>query len=244
MLRKIYSYAVIVILTTFYGTIGLICSLVSPRNLLYKWATIPWGQQVLGFCGVKVEVEGVENIPKEPSVIMYNHQSSADIFASSGYFPYPWICVLKKELYHVPFIGWMTRAMGCYFVGRDGGSQDTQEVRKMAQVIKQGPSVMIAPEGTRSPDGKLLPFKKGGFLVAMMAKVPVVPMVIMGGRDVMPKGAKGIIPGRMKIKYFPPINVEGLPSGKEGREELMRIVRESMEGALAEFEGNKQSLAV
>jgi 1-acyl-sn-glycerol-3-phosphate acyltransferase len=179
----------------------------------------------------------VENLPKEPSIIMYNHQSSADIFAFSGFLPVEWRGVLKKELAKVPFVGWVTKAMGHYFVERDGSGRDTQEIRRMVEKIRSGPSVLIAPEGTRSPDGSLLPFKKGGFVVAMYAKVPVVPMVIIGGKEVMPKGSMKINPGSMKMKILPPIEVKNLPSGREGREELMRLVREVMERALQQEEG-------
>jgi 1-acyl-sn-glycerol-3-phosphate acyltransferase len=98
--------------------------------------------------------------------------------------------------------------------------------------IKEGPSVLIAPEGTRGKEGKLLPFQKGGFLIAMMAGVPVVPMVITGGLDIMPKDSKLLRPGTMKIRILPPIDVAGLPPGREGREELMRIVRTQMEEVL------------
>lgn len=222
--------------TVVYGTMGVILAFVS-KSRTSNYAIRPWGSTILSACGVKVEVEGLENIPLEPSIIMYNHQSSADIFAFSGYLPIEWRGVLKKELAIVPFVGWVTRLMGHYFVERDGSGRDTQEIRRLTEKIKSGPSVLIAPEGTRSPDGKLLPFKKGGFVVAMYAKVPVVPMVIIGGKEVMPKGSMKINPGTMKMKILPPIEVKNLPSGREGREELMRIVREVMEGALQEEEG-------
>jgi 1-acyl-sn-glycerol-3-phosphate acyltransferase len=236
MFRTVFNWIAIIFYTVLFGTIGLLLSFTS-SDKGFKYAIRPWGRSILNACGVKVDVEGVENLPKEPSIIMYNHQSSADIFAFSGFLPVEWRGVLKKELAKVPFVGWVTKAMGHYFVERDGSGRDTQEIRRMVEKIRSGPSVLIAPEGTRSPDGSLLPFKKGGFVVAMYAKVPVVPMVIIGGKEVMPKGSMKINPGSMKMKILPPIEVKNLPSGREGREELMRLVREVMERALQQEEG-------
>ncbi len=226
--------------TVYYGTLGVIFSFIS-QSAMFNYAIRPWGRNILNLCGVSVDVEGVENLPKEPSIIMYNHQSSADIFAFAGFLPVEWRAVIKKELAKVPFLGWVTRLGGHYFVERDSSSRDTQEIRKITEGIRSGPSVLIAPEGTRNPEGNLLPFKKGGFVVAMFAKVPVVPMVIVGGKEVMPKGSMRINPGRMKMKILPPIDVKNLPSGREGREELMRVVREVMERALQQEEGRMRA---
>jgi 1-acyl-sn-glycerol-3-phosphate acyltransferase len=235
MLRTFFSWSLIVFWTVFWGIIGVFLSLAFPNKVI-RYAIRPWGRLVARSCGVKVELEGTENLPKEPCVIMYNHQSSFDIFAFCGFLPIEWKAVMKKEVAHVPFVGWVSRITGQYFVERDSSSRDTQEIRKIAEHIRSGPPVLIAPEGTRSPDGRLLPFKKGGFLVAMIAGVPVVPMVIIGGKEIMPKGSLRINPGVMRIKILPPIHVRNLPPGREGREELMKLVREGMERALAEDE--------
>jgi 1-acyl-sn-glycerol-3-phosphate acyltransferase len=163
---------------------------------------------------------------------MFNHQSIFDIFAYMAALPIDWKAVMKKEVGDMPFIGWVSKIAGHYIVARDGSDRDTKEVKKIVSRIKEGPSVLIAPEGTRGKEGKLLPFQKGGFLIAMLAGVPVVPMVITGGLDIMPKDSKLLRPGTMKIRILPPIDVAGLPPGREGREELMRIVRTQMEEVL------------
>jgi len=140
---------------------------------------------------------------------------------------------MKREVGQIPFIGWVSRLSGHYLVARDGSSSDTKEVKKIVGKIRSGPSVVVAPEGTRSKDGKLLPFQKGGFLIAVLARVPVVTMVITGGLKLLSKGSRHPNPGTMKIKILPPISVDHLPKGREGREELMAIVREQMEEVLA-----------
>jgi 1-acyl-sn-glycerol-3-phosphate acyltransferase len=231
MLRTIICWVTFIIYTVFFGLYGVVLAVISPPAVV-KYAVRPWARMILFTAGVKLDVKGLENIPAEPSIIMFNHQSVFDIFAYMAALPIDWKAVMKKEVGDMPFIGWVSKIAGHYIVARDGSERDTKEVKKIVSRIKEGPSVLIAPEGTRGKEGKLLPFQKGGFLIAMLAGVPVVPMVITGGLDIMPKDSKVLRPGTMKIRILPPINVGDLPPGREGREELMRIVRTQMEEVL------------
>ncbi|MCI0482701.1 MAG: 1-acyl-sn-glycerol-3-phosphate acyltransferase [Candidatus Dadabacteria bacterium] len=231
MLRTIVCWVAFIVYTVFFGTYGVVLALISPPAVV-KYAVRPWARMILFTAGVRLDVEGLENIPDEPSIIMFNHQSVFDIFAYMAVLPIDWKAVMKKEVGAMPFIGWISKIAGHYFVARDGSERDTKEVKKIVNGIKKGPSVMIAPEGTRGTEGKLLPFQKGGFFIAMLAGVPVVPMVITGGLDIMPRGSKVLRPGTMKIRILPPIDVGSLPPGREGREELMRMVRSQMEEVL------------
>ncbi len=232
MLRTIYCAIVFVVFTTFFGVIGIILSL-TYRPFVTKYAVKPWAKSNLWAGGIKLQVEGLENIPTEPCIIMFNHQSALDILAYMSILPIDWRAIMKKEVGQIPFIGWVSRLSGHYLVARDGSSSDTKEVKKIVSKIRLGPSVVVAPEGTRSKDGKLLPFQKGGFLIAVLARVPVVTMVITGGAELLSKGSRHPNPGIMKIKLLPPISVDDLPKGREGREKLMHIVREQMEEVLA-----------
>lgn len=232
MLRTIYCAIVFVAFTTFFGVIGIILSL-TYRPFVTKYAVKPWAKSNLWAGGIKLQVEGLENIPTEPCIIMFNHQSALDILAYMSILPIDWRAIMKKEVGQIPFIGWVSRLSGHYLVARDGSSSDTKEVKKIVSKIRLGPSVVVAPEGTRSKDGKLLPFQKGGFLIAVLARVPVVTMVITGGAELLSKGSRHPNPGIMKIKLLPPISVDDLPKGREGREKLMHIVREQMEEVLA-----------
>lgn len=232
MLRTIICWVTFIIYTVFFGIYGVVLAVISPPAAV-KYAVRPWARMILFTAGVKLDVEGLENIPEEPSIIMFNHQSVFDIFAYMAALPIDWKAVMKKEVGDMPFIGWVSKIAGHYIVARDGSERDTKEVKKIVKGIKEGPSVLIAPEGTRGKEGKLLPFQKGGFLIAMLAGVPVVPMVITGGLDIMPKDSKVLRPGTMRIRILPPINVADLPAGREGREELMRMVRSRMEEELA-----------
>ncbi|MEQ9619486.1 MAG: lysophospholipid acyltransferase family protein [Deltaproteobacteria bacterium] len=235
MIRTVISWIAFIVYTVFFGIIGIILAVISPSSAV-KYAVRPWARIILFTTGVKLDVRGLENLPAEPSIIMYNHQSVFDIFAYMAALPIDWKAVMKKEVAGMPFIGWVSKLAGHYFVARDGSGRDTKEVKRIVSNIRSGPSVMIAPEGTRGKDGKLLPFQKGGFFIAMLARVPVVPMVITGGLQIMPKDSRVLKPGTMKIRILPPIHVEDLPPGREGRDELMRTVRNQMEEVLNELQ--------
>lgn len=238
MIRTILCWIFFVIYTIIFGTLGVILALVSPKYAI-RFAIRPWATMILKTAGVKLDVEGLEHLPDTPSVIMFNHQSAFDIFVYMAVLPIEWKAIMKKEVGHMPFIGWVAKLLGHYFVARDGSSRDTKEVKKIVEKIRSGPSVMIAPEGTRSLDGKLLPFQKGGFLIAMMAGVPVVPMVITGGLKIKPRNSRWVQSGTMQVKVLPPIYTDDLPRGRAGREELMRMVREQMETVLNEVESRE-----
>ncbi|MFI5322421.1 MAG: lysophospholipid acyltransferase family protein [Thermodesulfobacteriota bacterium] len=231
MLRTIICKIAFVIYTVFFGIFGIILALLSPPASI-RYAVRPWARSILFTTGVKLDVKGLENIPSKPCIIMFNHQSAFDILAYIAALPIDWRAVMKKEVGDMPFIGWVARIEGHYFVARDGSERDTKEVKKIVSKIRSGPSVIIAPEGTRGKEGKLLPFQKGGFFIAMLAGVPIVPMVITGGLAIMSKDSKVIRPGIMKIRILPPIDAPHLPPGREGREALMKMVRDQMERVL------------
>ncbi len=231
MLRFIYGWFVFILLTTLFGIYGLVLALVAP-NVVSRYAVKPWASTLLFSLGVKVVVKGYENIPQEPCVFMYNHQSIFDVFAYMSVLPIEWKSIMKRKVGKMPFIGWVALISGHHVVSRDGSATDANAVRRVVRNIKNGPSVVVAPEGTRSPDGKLLDFQEGGFLIAMMAKVPVVTMVIEGGLERRSKVSRAFMPGTMRMTIFPKIDVTKLPKGKEGREELIKIVKSQMEGVL------------
>ncbi|NIS09085.1 MAG: 1-acyl-sn-glycerol-3-phosphate acyltransferase [Candidatus Dadabacteria bacterium] len=241
MFNTIKAVLTISFATIFFGIIAFILSLrKSSRTIDYiKYTGRPWGKCVLKGCGVNLIVEGTENLPQKPCIIMYNHSSFFDIAAFCASMPIEWRAIVKKELAKVPIVGFVCRVSGQYFVARDGSADDLQKVKEIAEKIKSGPSVLVAPEGTRSKDGNLLPFKKGGFVIALRAKVPVVTMVITGGRFIRPKNSRMFHPGEMKIKIFEPISVDKLGKGREGREKLEKLVREQMESVLREQQNLK-----
>ena len=233
MLRIAYSWFIFITLTVIFGILGLVLSFVA-RNHVSRLAVKPWATILLYSVGVKVEVSGIENLPKVPTVFLYNHQSIFDVFTYMSILPMEWRAIMKRKVGKMPFIGWVAVLSGHYQVSRDGSASDANTVRAVVRDLKQknGHSVVIAPEGTRSPDGKLQDFYEGGFLIAMMAKVPVVTMVVEGGLQRRSKASRFVEPGTMRVTIFPPIDVTKLPKGKNGREELMQIVKTQMESVL------------
>lgn len=236
MLRLIFAYILSVFFTTFWGVLGLILAPFSNR-LAVTIAVRNWGRTMLWAWGVKVDVEDFEKLPQDRStIIMYNHQSSFDILTFAAVIPFEWKAVMKREVLNMPFVGWVSKIGGHYFVSRDGSSEDTKEVKKIVSEIKTGPSVILAPEGTRSVDGRLLPFKKGGFLIAMLAGVPVVTMLIWGGKNIKNTAKKSYSVNKIiNVKFFDPIDVALLPRGKRGREQLETEVRGYLESEIEKY---------
>ncbi len=238
MIRAIYNWTLIAISTIFFGiTASLVCFFAP--GVVLRFVVRPWAKSILKICGVKVEVDGLENLPSEPVVIMFNHQSYFDIFAYASVLPIDWRAIMKAELVWIPFFGWVAKATGHHFIKRESSIKSLREIEGIADKIRNGPSVVLAPEGTRSADGKLMPFKPGGFLLAIRSGVPVVPMVVMGGSRIMPSGSLRVYPGTIRVMILPPIDVGELPQGKEGREALSTMVRESMENVL----GNESTVS-
>lgn len=241
MFNTIRAVLSIFFVTIIFGIIAIILSQLKRSKTTHyiDYSGRPWGKYVLKGCGVRLLVDGAENLPQEPCIIMYNHSSFFDIAAFCAGMPIEWRAIVKNELAKVPLVGLVCRLSGQYFVARDGSAGDLHMVREIAEKIKHGPSVLVAPEGTRSKDGNLLPFKKGGFVIALRAKVPVVSMVITGGRDIKPNNSRMFKPGVMKIKFLEPIYVDKLGKGREGREKLEKLVRDQMEAVLKEEQNLK-----
>lgn len=227
MLHTIRCWLTFIFITIIFGSLGVLFALLD-KSRVSRLSIRPWGKYMLKGCGIELEVKGIEHLYVQPSIIMYNHQSVFDIFAFCAVVPVEWKAVMKSEVASIPCIGWVSRLTGQYFVARDGSSGDLSQVKKICDKIRNGPSVLIAPEGTRSEDGNLLPFKKGGFVIALRSGVPVIPMIITGGYNLKVKNSYKINSGTMKVTILEPINLENMGRGRVGREKLESIVRERM----------------
>jgi 1-acyl-sn-glycerol-3-phosphate acyltransferase len=186
-----------------------------------------WGKIALLANRVKVKAEGMEHLNKKgPYIFMSNHQGYYDVFALLGHLPIQFKWLVKKELFSIPFLGWTMAAAGSIRVDR-GGTRDTVEaMNQAAQKIRDGMSVVIFPEGSRSPDGSIQPFKKGGFTLAIKSKVPIVPIAISGSRDIMPKDKFTATYGEIRMLMGDPI--ETASYSLKDRESLMTKVRETI----------------
>ena len=198
-------------------------------RLMYRWGMgIVW----LGVraAGVRVRVEGTENLPAQPCIFVSNHVSNMDAPVLLPMLPGMSSVFIKKKLMSIPILG-MAMRMGKYIPVSRGHSQDEAQksVEYAAEVLRGGRNIVLFPEGTRSPDGNLLPFKKGGFFLAAETGAPMVPVIIRGTAGMMRKGSFKIYPGEAVVQFLPVM----WPEHFEGREELMDAVRTEMEIALA-----------
>jgi len=227
MVRTIFVWCCIVIATLVLGFLALITYPFDRKGRVVHHYARLWGQVALLANRVKVKIEGMENLNgKGPYVFMSNHQGSYDIFALLGHLPYQFKWLAKKELFSIPFFGWTMAAAGYISIDREGTRETVEAMNVAAQKIRDGMSVVIFPEGSRSPDGSIQPFKKGGFTLAVKSKVPVVPIAISGSRDIMPKDKLTTAAGEIRMFVDHPIETQHCSS--KDRELLMKKVRETI----------------
>jgi 1-acyl-sn-glycerol-3-phosphate acyltransferase len=181
--------------------------------------------------GVKIEVQGLENIqPDRNYIYMSNHVSNLDPPVLIPSIPGRCSVLVKKEVFRVPILGTAMKMADLVPVDRSNRDAAVESVRAAAEVIRHGLNMVTYPEGTRSPDGRLLPFKKGPFHLAMEAAVPVIPVTILGSAECWPKGTWAMRAGKVTLIFHPPI----VPSESMDREGLTVAVRNAIASALPE----------
>ncbi len=188
------------------------------------------------FCHIPFALHGWDRMPeairegRQPVIFMSNHESQMDPPVLVAALPVPAVYIAKQELKYLPFIGWAAWAAGVIFIDRRDRERALRSIHEAALQIHGGKSVVIFPEGTRSRTGQLLPFKKGGFALALDAGVPIIPMATVGGFQVLPVGALRFRPGRYTVLVGDPV----LPSDHVDRDALMAEVRSRMERLVTE----------
>jgi 1-acyl-sn-glycerol-3-phosphate acyltransferase len=184
-----------------------------------------WARFGLALNNTPVELVGAEHLPDGPFILMSNHQSNFDILALIATIPRRIYWIAKKELFDIPVFGSSIRRGGYIPLDRSDGRKALKSMDNAATIIRQGKSVVLFPEGTRSRDGQLLPFKRGGFMLSVRAGVPVIPVTINGSGKVNPGGQIDLYNGRISLTIHPQITVpEGMKKG-EAEEWLMEKVR-------------------
>ena len=184
----------------------------------------------LWLSGVKVKLVHPEYAFEHPScVYVSNHVSNLDPPALFMVLPRV-AFVLKQELQRIPLLGYVMGLGGFIYVNRKDRNSRKLAQEKAVATLRQGICVIIFPEGTRSRDGELLPFRPGPFTIAIEAQTPIVPVTVHGSRQLMPKGKPTVAPGEISLVFHPPVPTEGL--GPEARGNLMKRIRQTMEDAL------------
>jgi len=227
--------------TLFIGVfLWLYILVVGPPLLLYTFITrdpdpIYWAgvKGVMFFVcavGVKVRVKGLERIPPGVCLFAANHTSSADAPAIVGAIPRRIAILLKESLFKWPIVGQAFWSAHFIPVNRSARDSAIASVEKATEALKGGQSLLIYPEGTRSPDGRLQEFKKGAVMMAIKAGVPIVPMVCVGAHRVMEKHSLVIHPGEIVVEFIEPIDASKY--SLEERDILNERLRIAMGGAL------------
>lgn len=208
-LRSVLAVFVVTPLITLITCFGVIIGIKVLRLSTRQIKAVPrwWSRTIARFAGVEVRVEGLENIaPDRPYIFAANHQSQFDIFALDGFLMVDFRWMAKKELFRIPFVGPAMRLAGSIPIDRSRGRQAMKSLAEAARRIASGTSVVIFPEGTRTLDGRLQPFKSGAMYLAIKSGVDIVPMAIIGGFEIMPKGSFLTRPGRIVIKIGQPVS--------------------------------------
>ncbi len=187
-----------------------------------------WCRIILGLAGVKVRVIGRENITGDgPKIFLSNHQGAFDIPVLQGYIPSQFRWVAKKSLFSIPVVGWSMTLAGYIGIERENSKKALKSLLLAAKKIKEGTSVLVFPEGTRSTTGTLLPFKKGAFLLARKSGADIVPLAVDGTRDIMKKGSLMMAPARATLSIGKPFSTKGKTD-----EELMQKTLEEIQNLL------------
>lgn len=189
-----------------------------------------WGWVIIKSSGVHVTLSGADRIERgRPQILMANHQGAFDIFALLAYLPVDFKWLAKEELFKIPILGWAMGAAGYISIDRKGKKKALESIERAVASIREGASVLVFPEGTRSPDGRIHPFKKGGFTLAIKAGVPIVPISIQGSREVLPRSSLRVKPGKIEIIVGRLIRTEDRSLADRG--DLMEEVRKAIENS-------------
>lgn len=207
-------FVVTVAVTTVYYAAIVIGAALSRRRIppggLYDRVARNWSRRVLWAAGTSVEVRYAERVPDGPVIFVSNHASFFDVWALQATIDRPLRFVAKKELTRIPVFGAAFRAAGHIVIDRKNRQAAFAAYDAAGERIRSGVSAVVFPEGTRSRTGDLQPFKKGPFVLAIAARVPIVPVYVANSFDIMPKGRFNIRPQPLIIHYGDPISTEGL----------------------------------
>lgn len=209
-----YKYLVVlpvlVLATTVFATVAVTLTFFAKPRTASRLSGVPWARVMAWVTPMRVQVEGREHIdPHQSYVLVSNHQSQYDIFVLYGWLGVDFKWVMKKELRNVLGIGVACHRLGHVFIDRSNRAAAIATLDDAKQKIVGGTSVVFFPEGTRSRSGRLKPFKKGAFRMAVDLGLPILPITITGTRDVLPAGTSDLLPGSARLIIHPAVDIEG-----------------------------------
>jgi 1-acyl-sn-glycerol-3-phosphate acyltransferase len=214
------------LLTAAFSSVACAAALVDRTGRSTRRIGGAWSRALLRLLRVGVRASGLEHAPAGPAVYAANHASALDILVLFGHLPVDFRILYKNSLSWVPLLGWSIRLGGHVPVDRGNPIRALRSLDAAARRMRGGTSLVVFPEGTRSPDGSVRRFKRGSFGLALQAGVPVVPVSLAGVKAVVPRGLPSVRPGLVRVVVHPLVPVEGRSAdGAEAlAEEVRRIV--------------------
>ena len=233
MIRIAWTYAVMVGATIFSGGRAVLYFFLWPRRFrrLADGLTGEWASIVLRGSGTRLVIRNAERIGLgRGQILVANHQSWFDIFALGGALRRKFAFVGKREVSKIPVVGAAWERVGNIAIDRSDQQAAIASLKRADDLLREGRTIIMFPEGTRSPTGELGRFKKGAFVMAIKSQVPVLPVAILGTRAIMRKGSWEIRPGTATVVVGNPINTEGLTLRDRNR--LSRECRDALVGLM------------
>ena len=228
MIRFLWLNTFMLVCTIIFCLWGFLVSIFDKDGrIIHFYVAVPWAKVVLRVCGIKVRAGGQENVDAGvPRIYVTNHQSYFDIFALLANIHVDFKFIVKQELMRIPLFGFAMRKAGYIGIERGNLRKAIKSMNKAAERIKGGVSILIFPEGTRSTDGRIQRFKKGGFHLACRSGCDIVPVTILNSNRIVPKGSLKIDKGSINMKIGKPISVKGY--NKKNVSQLIERVRYTM----------------
>jgi len=200
-MRSLYAIPILVLNTVVMGTLSLLALIVNPSGRLSHSVARLWSRCILVTCGVRIRLAGMDRFdPGTSCIVMSNHQSLLDIPIIFAHLPLQFRIMAKKSLFAIPFLGWHLRLTGHISIDRTSRRGAARGLLEAAEKVRAGISLVLFPEGTRSRDGAMGPFKMGGFRLALAHRLPILPVTIDGSLRVLPKGSAW-------LRRAPPVEV-------------------------------------
>lgn len=225
--------SLIVLYTICWGLIACLVGLVDRSGGGVVWVARIWARWILATCEIKIEARGIEQIPRDqPLIFMSNHRSALDVLVLVETLPVPFRFVAKKELRWIPIFGWALFLGRHVFIDRDDRMKAIQSLADAAERVRAGTNVILYPEGTRSLTTELLPFKSGGFHMALDAGALVVPVSVSGSQRLAPKGSLTVRSGTIRIVFGKPIASRDFDFDR--RHAFMETIRQAICAGLAD----------
>ena len=238
-MRTIWVVINLVLWTALLGGVGTLLSIFEWRGKILGEVAHIWSKLILASAGVKYSVHGINHLDsKQNYVFAGNHESPFDIPLAFAGIKHHLISISKIEYKWIPIFGWAMQAARHIFIDRNNHTKALESLKKAALSLEKNPrSILLFPEGTRSTDGKIHKFKKGGLLLAIETQLPVVPMALCGTSDVAVKGARKLKSASVELHIGKPIETKGMTF--DDRDKLTDRVFNEVVRLKSEWEKNK-----